>query len=154
MQTLNFGQEFFQDQCLPEKLDQRKQDLKRARKSKAIQTNSLFQQIWQQCGPGSSLAICNRCVQVFSFVDLPGAKPKVNETKACWDLGLSKERILNTESMRSICIRFPLTVTWIDRSVDHPGIQVQRPTNYAFLKSYLSTFVGDLPTRYEMEASD
>ena len=70
--------------------------------------------------PGSSLAIRNRGAQVFSFVDLPGAKPKVNETKACWDLGLSKEPNFEYKIYRDLLVRFPLTVTWIEWSVDHP----------------------------------
>ncbi|CAL1146109.1 unnamed protein product [Cladocopium goreaui] len=45
--------------------------------------------------------------KVFTFVDLPGAKPRISEQK------------------------------------------VVRPFNYRFLKSYLSTFVGDLPTKLE-----
>ena len=37
---------------------------------------------------------------------------------------------------------------------DQVWLQVVRPFNYRFLKSYLSTFVGDLPTKLETRVSD
>lgn len=48
-----------------------------------------------------------------------------------------------------------LTIHVVHSGCPHPlncPCQVEREENYQFLLKYLSTFAGDLPTKYEVEA--
>ena len=85
--------------------------------------------------------VCN-CLQVFSFVDLPGPKSKMTETKARWDPHfLYYDMILGG-----------LKLDPQHQSVGDPYFwQAQRPRNFSFLKGYLSSFAGDLPTKLEVQ---
>ena len=82
---------------------------------------------------------------MFSFVDLPGPKSKITEAKARWDpqmiiydMILSGLK-LDPEHYAMIC------------PINPDFWQVQRPRNFSFLKGYLGTFAGDLPTKLEVK---
>ena len=96
-------------------------------------------------------------MEVFSFVDLQKfdadtiTESQVWLADSCWSFRIVPTTMLQNHSKNKSCIYEIISLNLDQLFIECPW-KIERQENTQFLAKYLSTFSGDLPTKYEMEA--